>query len=51
MFGLIPKEEKFFQLFKEMTTNIIEGAKLLKEMLDTFENPGKSQSRIKDLEH
>lgn len=51
MFGLIPKEEKFFQLFKDMTTNIIEGAKLLKDMLDNFENPGKSQIRIKDLEH
>jgi predicted phosphate transport protein (TIGR00153 family) len=51
MFGLIPKEEKFFQLFKEMTTNIIEGAKLLKEMLDNFENPGESRNRIKDLEH
>jgi len=51
MFGLIPKDEKFFQLFKEMTTNIIEGAKLLKEMLDHFENPGESQSRIKELEH
>jgi hypothetical protein len=51
MFGLIPKEEKFFQLFKEMTTNIIEGAKLLKDMLDNFENPGESRNRIKDLEH
>ena len=36
MFGLIPKEEKFFLLFKEMTTNIIEGANLLKDMLDNF---------------
>ena len=50
MFGLIPKEEKFFQLFKEMTTNIIEGAKLLKDMLDNFENPAESQRKIKDLE-
>lgn len=51
MFGLIPKEEKFFQLFKEMTTNIIEGAKLLKDMLDNFENPAESQRKIKDVEH
>ena len=51
MFGLIPKEEKFFVLFKEMTTNIIEGAKLLKDMLDNFENPAESQRRIKDVEH
>ncbi len=26
MFGLIPKEEKFFEMFKEMTWNIVEGA-------------------------
>jgi len=51
MFGLIPKEEKFFQLFKEMTTNIIDGAKLLKDMLDNFENPAESQRKIKDVEH
>ena len=51
MFGLIPKEERFFQLFKDMTANIIEGAKLLKEMLDTFENPSEIQKKIKDIEH
>jgi predicted phosphate transport protein (TIGR00153 family) len=51
MFGLKPKEEKFFKLFKEMTENIIEGAKLLKDMLDNFESPVESQRRIKDVEH
>lgn len=51
MFGLIPKEEKFFALFKEMTKNITEGAQLLKEMMDNFENPADSQRWIKDVEH
>jgi uncharacterized protein len=51
MFGFIPKEEKFFKLFKDMTENIIVGAKLLKDMLDNFENPLESQRRIKDIEH
>ncbi|MBC7961814.1 MAG: DUF47 domain-containing protein [Steroidobacteraceae bacterium] len=51
MFGLIPKEEKFFKLFKDMTENIIDGAKLLKDMLDNFENPNESQRKIKDVEH
>ena len=50
MFGLIPKEEKFFVMFKEMTTTIIEGARLLKDMLDDFETR-ESQRRIKDVEH
>ncbi|GLI37633.1 DUF47 domain-containing protein [Geobacter hydrogenophilus] len=51
MFGLIPKEEKFFALFKDMTANIIEGAKLLKEMVDNYDDPQGMQKRIKDVEH
>lgn len=51
MFGLIPKEEKFFAMFKEMAGNIIEGAQLLKEMLDNYDDPNGSQKRIKDVEH
>lgn len=51
MFGLIPKEEKFFQMFKEMTANTIKGAELLKEMVDDFDDPAGSQRRIKDAEH
>ncbi len=51
MFGLIPKDENFFKLFKDMTENIIEGAKQLKEMLDNFDDPAQSQRNIKELEH
>ncbi len=51
MFGLIPKEEKFFALFKAMTVTIIEGAILLKDMMDNFEDPSGSQKKIKDVEH
>jgi uncharacterized protein len=51
MFGLIPRDEKFFIMFKEMTRNIIDGAELLKDMLDNFEDPLTSQRRIKDVEH
>ncbi|WP_298269770.1 DUF47 family protein [Geobacter sp.] len=51
MFGLIPKEEKFFTMFKEMSANITEGARLLKDMLDNFDDPQASQRRIKEVEH
>ncbi|KAF0219711.1 MAG: hypothetical protein FD174_1724 [Geobacteraceae bacterium] len=51
MFGLIPKDVKFFAMFKDMTRNIIEGAELLKDMLDNFEDPATSQRKIKDVEH
>lgn len=52
MFGLIPKEEKFFVMFKNMTKNIISGAVLLKQLADDFSNnPREIYHQIKDLEH
>jgi predicted phosphate transport protein (TIGR00153 family) len=51
MFGLIPKDDKFFAMFREMSYNIIEGAELLKDMLDNFTDPAVSQRRIKEIEH
>jgi uncharacterized protein len=51
MFGLIPKDEKFFAMFKEMSMRLIEGADELKNMLDNFEDPLASQRKIKDIEH
>jgi len=51
MFGLIPKEEKFFQMFQEMGDIIVEGAKELKKMLDDYTDPAASQKAIKDIEH
>ena len=32
MFGLIPKEERFFELFKNAAHNMIEGSRLLKDI-------------------
>lgn len=51
MFGLIPKEEKFFPMFHEMTKNIVAGSVMLKDMLDDFSNPLASQKAIKEIEH
>jgi len=54
-FGLIPKEEKFFDMFKEMTKNIVEGARLLKYLTDNFNHASESREeiyhKIKDVEH
>lgn len=51
MFGLIPKEEKFFEMFRQMGTIITEGAEQLKQMLDDYSDPQASQRMIKDIEH
>jgi hypothetical protein len=51
MFGLIPKEEGFFELFKNAAHNMIEGSRLLKEMMEHFQSPVDQAKRIKDVEH
>jgi predicted phosphate transport protein (TIGR00153 family) len=51
MFGLIPKEEAFFDLFKKAAHNMIEGSRLLKEMMEHFQEPVQQAKRIKDVEH
>ena len=51
MFGLIPKEEKFFAMFQEMGLILVSGAERLKLMLDEYDNPGEGQCAIKEIEH
>jgi predicted phosphate transport protein (TIGR00153 family) len=51
MFGLIPKEEAFFELFKDAAHNMIEGSRLLKDMMEHFQSPVDQAKRIKDVEH
>jgi predicted phosphate transport protein (TIGR00153 family) len=51
MFKFVPHKEKFFDLFKESAQNCLAAARLLKEMLDRYENPQESWKKLKDLEH
>jgi predicted phosphate transport protein (TIGR00153 family) len=51
MFKWIPKEEKFFDMFTAMAQNAHEGAKLLKQMMETEENNADLAESLKGLEH
>jgi uncharacterized protein len=51
MVRLVPKDKKFFDMFAEMAANISEGARLLKAILDDFENVEVRVKQLKDLEH
>ena len=51
LFGLIPQEEAFFELFKEAAHNMIEGSRLLKVMMEDFRSPIEQAQGIKDVEH
>ncbi|MEK7770924.1 MAG: DUF47 family protein [candidate division NC10 bacterium] len=51
MFRILPREEKFFDLFEQQGSNIVAAARVLEELtLDYAEAKAKAQ-QIKDLEH
>ena len=51
MFRIIPREEEFFSLFSKASENIHEGACLLKELLDRFDNVQERARKIEEVEH
>jgi predicted phosphate transport protein (TIGR00153 family) len=51
MFGLIPREVAFFDLFRKAAHNMIEGSRLLKDMMENFRDPVAQARHIKDIEH
>jgi hypothetical protein len=51
MFSLIPKDEAFFEMFKKDAHNMVDGSRLLKDMMEDYGNPLEQARRIKDVEH
>jgi predicted phosphate transport protein (TIGR00153 family) len=51
MFNFSPHKEKFFDLFRQAAENTAQGAKVLNEMLDHYDNPQESWKKLKDIEH
>lgn len=51
MFRLLPKEEKYFDLFDQMTAHIRQGAQLLKQLFEDFDRRAQYVDQIKQVEH
>jgi len=51
IFGLLPREEAFFDLFKQAAHNVIEGSRLLKELMEDYTHVQQKIERIKEVEH
>ena len=51
MFNFMPREEAFFSLFQQSSKNVIEGGRLLKELMEDFQDIQEKVGRIKDVEH
>ena len=48
---LIPREEKFYDLFEELIDKIEEGGKMFLNMVETYEYPLPKITKLKELEH
>ena len=48
---LIPRDEKFYDLFREQAENILKAAKMLVALFDDFQEVEKQVSEIKFVEH
>lgn len=51
MFRLIPREEKFFDLFEQQAANIVAASRALEELVLDYANAKEKYQRIRDLEH
>jgi len=48
---LLPRDEKFFELFEVDTANVVAGAALLQEMVNNFDRAEELAHRIEEIEH
>ena len=51
MVRLVPRETKFFDMFAEMASNLVEGATTLRGLLQNYKNVPEVVQKIKDIEH
>ncbi|MEE9399862.1 MAG: DUF47 family protein [Dehalococcoidales bacterium] len=50
-FSLLPRENKFFDLFEESARNMVKSAQTLREMIETWDVIGGRVAEITELEH
>jgi uncharacterized protein len=51
VFRLLPRNEKFFDLFEEQATHIVSASRVLEELTLDYANAPAKVQRIRDLEH
>src|SRR5437773_1863771 len=50
-FSLIPKEEKFFELFEVQAAHNVEAAKVFHELTQNWKSESQAFDRLRDIEH
>ncbi len=51
MWGFMPTETAFFDLFEQASDNVVDAGQCLKNLMNNFEDSEKQIKHIKDLEH
>ncbi len=51
MFRILPRDQEFFVLFEKASQNILDGAELLKDLLDNFNDVREKARQIEEIEH
>lgn len=51
MVRMIPRENKFFDMFAEMSSNLTDGATALRDLLKDYQNVPAGVQKVKDFEH
>src|SRR5581483_5088380 len=51
MVRLLPRETKFFDMFEDMSSNLILGANAIADLLRDFQDTAGYVRKIKDIEH
>ena len=51
MFRLLPREEKFFDLFEQQASHIVSASRVLEELTLDYQDAKAKAQQIKDLEH
>lgn len=49
--GLVPQSQRFFELFEEDAKNLLAGAKLLRELMDRYDQAPRLVKKLESLEH
>lgn len=50
-FGLVPHSQRFFELFEEDAKNLLAAAKLLRELMDRYDQASRLVKKLESLEH
>ena len=50
-FSLVPKDQKFFELFVQLSSKVLEGSRMIRDLFERYEDVERKTRQIKQIEH